>query len=273
MKKSGASQSQSASELISKRIAELGDWRGETLSRMRKLIKEADPDVVEEWKWMGTPIWAHDGIICTGESYKNVVKLTFLKGASLKDPARLFNSSLDGNARRAIDIHEGEEVDASAFKTLVRHAVALNSSGKSKPLKKAKSYGIPPQAYLSSSAPISGPSGRQIRKPSNASKSRSAVTSASAALRWAAAASTASKESRDRCRRNRSMPSTTVPASTLSRGDSRWVYSIASVAASSRERVLDRTWANSWITSTVVVAMTRRAPIASINPAHGSARG
>jgi hypothetical protein len=111
MKKSGASQGQSASELISKRIAELGDWRGETLSRMRKLIKEADPDVVEEWKWMGTPIWSHDGIICTGESYKNVVKLTFAKGASLKDPARLFNSSLDGNARRAIDIHEGEEVD------------------------------------------------------------------------------------------------------------------------------------------------------------------
>ncbi|MGA8352305.1 MAG: DUF1801 domain-containing protein [Isosphaeraceae bacterium] len=110
MKKSGASQGQSASELISKRIAELGDWRGETLSRIRKLIKEADPDVVEEWKWMGTPIWSHDGIISTGESYKNVVKLTSSKGASLKDPARLFNSSLDGNARRAIDIHEGEEV-------------------------------------------------------------------------------------------------------------------------------------------------------------------
>src|SRR2546428_8174759 len=128
MKKSGASQGQSASELISKRIAELGDWRGETLSRMRKLIKEADPDVVEEWKWMGTPIWSHDGIICTGESYKNVVKLTFSKGASLKDPARLFNSSLDGNARRAIDIHEGEEVDESAFKTLVRQAVALNNA-------------------------------------------------------------------------------------------------------------------------------------------------
>ena len=138
MKKSGASQGQSASELISKRIAELGDWRGKTLSRMRKLIKEADPDVVEEWKWMN-PIWSHDGIICTGESYKNVVKLTFSKGASLKDPARLFNSSLDGNARRAIDIHEGEEVDAAAFKALVRQAVALNSSGKSKPSKKAKS--------------------------------------------------------------------------------------------------------------------------------------
>src|SRR5579859_720924 len=129
MKRSGASQGQSASGLITKRIAELGDWRGETLSRMRKLIKEADPDVVEEWKWRGTPIWSHDGIICTGESYKNVVKLTFFKGASLKDPARLFNSSLDGNARRAIDLHEGEKVDAGAFKALIRAAVALNTSG------------------------------------------------------------------------------------------------------------------------------------------------
>jgi hypothetical protein len=138
MKKSTASQSQSASELISKRIAELGDWRGKTLSRMRKLIKEADPDVIEEWKWMGTPVWSHNGILCTGESYKNVVKLTFIKGASLKDPAHLFNSSLDGNARRAIDIHEGEEVDESAFMALVRQAVALNGSGKSKPSKKAK---------------------------------------------------------------------------------------------------------------------------------------
>src|SRR5216117_2495171 len=131
MKKSGASEGQSASELISERILELGDWRGETLSRMRKLIKQADPDVVEEWKWMN-PIWSHDGIICTGESYKSHVKLTFAKGASLKDPARLFNSSLDGNVRRAIDIHEGEEVDKSAFKALVRQAVALNTSGKSK---------------------------------------------------------------------------------------------------------------------------------------------
>ena len=137
MKKSGASQGQSASGLISKRIAELGDWRGETLGIMRKLIKEADPDVVEEWKWMGTPVWSHDGIICTGESYKTIVKLTFAKGASLKDPARLFNSGL-GNVRRAIDIHEGEELDESAFKALVRQAVALNSSGKSKPSKKAK---------------------------------------------------------------------------------------------------------------------------------------
>ena len=139
MKHPGASQGQSASELISKRIAELGDWRGDTLGRMRKLIKQADPDVVEEWKWMGTPVWSHDGIICTGESYKKVVKLTFSKGASLEDPARLFNTSLDGNARRAIDIHEGEEVDESAFKALVRQAVALNSSGKPKPSKKSKS--------------------------------------------------------------------------------------------------------------------------------------
>ncbi len=138
MKKSGASQGQSASEFISKRIAELGDWRGKTLSKMRKLIKEADPGVVEEWKWRGVPVWSHDGIICTGESYKSIVKLTFAKGASLRDPARLFNSSLEGNLRRAIDIHEGEEVDASAFQALVRQAVALNSSGKSKPPKKAK---------------------------------------------------------------------------------------------------------------------------------------
>jgi hypothetical protein len=143
MKKSGASQDPSASVLISKRIAELGDWRGETLSRMRALIKAADPDIVEEWKWVkptkpGTPVWSHHGIICTGESYKNVVKLTFARGATLKDPVRLFNSSLDGNVRRAIDIHEGEQVDESAFKALVRQAVALNSS-KSKPSKKARS--------------------------------------------------------------------------------------------------------------------------------------
>src|SRR6266566_6190029 len=114
MKKPGASQGQSASELISKRIAELGDWRGETLSRMRKLIKEADPDAIEEWKWMGTPIWSHDGIICTGEAYTKVVKLTFAKGASVPDPTRLFNSSLEGNTRRAIDLREGEKVDARA---------------------------------------------------------------------------------------------------------------------------------------------------------------
>jgi len=139
MRKPGASRGPSASELISKRIADLGDWRGETLRRMRRLIREADPDVLEEWKWMGTPVWSHDGILCTGETYKSVVKLTFMKGASLKDPARLFNSSLEGNARRAIDIHKGEEVDKSAFKTLLRQAVALNGSGKPKLSKKAKS--------------------------------------------------------------------------------------------------------------------------------------
>ena len=129
MRKSGSTEGQSASELIDKRIAELADWRGETLSRMRELIKEADPDVVEEWKWKGTPVWSHDGIICTGESYKSIVKLTFSKGASLEDPAKLFNSSLEGNTRRALDIHEGEEVDAEAFKALIREAVDLNSSG------------------------------------------------------------------------------------------------------------------------------------------------
>ena len=138
MKKSGASQDQPASELIDRRIVELGDWRGDTLSRMRELIKDADPDVVEESKWMGTPIWSHDGIICTGESYKKAVKLTFAKGAFLEDPARLFNSSLEGNVRRAIDIHEGEEVDAAAFKTLVRRAVALNRSDKAKSPKSTK---------------------------------------------------------------------------------------------------------------------------------------
>jgi hypothetical protein len=137
MKKADARQGQSASELISKRIAELGDWRGETLGRVRRLIKEADRDVVEEWKW-GNPVWSHDGIICTGESYKKAVKLTFAKGASLKDPTRLFNSSLDGNVRRAIDIREGEEVDGSALKALIRQAAALNSSGRPKPSKKAK---------------------------------------------------------------------------------------------------------------------------------------
>ena len=139
MKELDSNEGQSASERIDKRIAELGDWRGETLSRMRKLIKEADPDVVEEVKWVkatspGTPTWSHDGIVCTGEPYKSVVKLTFAKGASLKDPAKLFNSSLEGNIRRAIDIHEGEKVDAGAFKALIRAAVALNTSvGKARP--------------------------------------------------------------------------------------------------------------------------------------------
>jgi len=140
MTTSDASQDRSVSDLISTTISDLGDWRGEALSRMRTLIKEADPDVVEEWKWKkpsspGVPVWSHQGMICTGETYKNVVKLTFFKGASLKDPARLFNSSLDGNARRAIDIHEGEEVDGTAFKALIREAVALNTSGKAKPRK------------------------------------------------------------------------------------------------------------------------------------------
>lgn len=139
MKKSAPTEGQAASELIDNRITELGDWRGETLSRMRKLIKDADPDVVEEWKWMGTPVWSHDGIICTGESYKSVVKLTFAKGASLEDPSKLFNSSLDGNTRRAIDIHEGEEIDSAAFKALIGTAIALNTSGaKSKGKAKAK---------------------------------------------------------------------------------------------------------------------------------------
>jgi hypothetical protein len=132
VKKSAAAASAAspASELISKRIAELGDWRGKTLARMRELIHAADPDVVEEWKWMGTPVWSHDGILCTGESYKSVVKLTFAKGASLADPKRLFNSSLEGNTRRAIDIHEGETVNAAAFKALVRQAIAQNQKKK-----------------------------------------------------------------------------------------------------------------------------------------------
>jgi hypothetical protein len=129
MKSQPRAEGKAASKLISGRIAELGDWRGETLARMRALIMEADPDVFEEWKWMGTPVWSHDGGICTGETYKAIVKLTFFKGASLKDPAKLFNSSLDGNTRRAIDIHEDEVIDAKAFKALVRMAVALNTSG------------------------------------------------------------------------------------------------------------------------------------------------
>ena len=139
MKKPDPGQGQSAAELISKRIAELGDWRGQALGRMRKLIKEADPDVVEEWMWRGVPAWSHDGFICTGETYKTAVKLTFSKGASLEDPKGLFNASLEGNAWRAIDIHEGEEVDGPAFKALIRQAVAMNTAGKPKPPKKAKS--------------------------------------------------------------------------------------------------------------------------------------
>lgn len=145
MKKSDSTESKSASELIDKRIAEFGDWRGDTLGRMRELIKEADPDVVEEVKWrkpsnsmLGVPVWSHDGIICTGEIYKDKVKLTFAEGAALKDPAKLFNSSLDGNARRAIDIHEGEEVDAGAFKEIIRAAVVLNTSGGKARLRRSK---------------------------------------------------------------------------------------------------------------------------------------
>ena len=143
MNASASNEGASASERIDERIAELGDWRGETLSRMRKLVKQADPDVIEEVKWVkktspGTPTWSHDGIICTGETYKAVVKLTFAKGASLEDPSRLFNASLEGNTRRAIDIHEGEKVDASAFKALIRAAIALNTSGAKRPRPSAK---------------------------------------------------------------------------------------------------------------------------------------
>ena len=128
MKKSGSQKSQSPSQLIDARIEELGDWRGEMLSRLRNLVKEADPEVVEEWKWRGVPVWEHDGIICTGETYKSVVKMTFAKGAALQDPSGLFNSSLEGNTRRAIDFHEGEKIDEEALKTLVRAAVTLNQS-------------------------------------------------------------------------------------------------------------------------------------------------
>ena len=128
MKKSATTKGESPSRLIDARIKELDDWRGKTLSHVRALIKQADPEVVEEWKWRGVPVWSHDGLICTGETYKSVVKLTFAKGASLKDPSGLFNSSLEGNTRRAIDFHEGDEVDGDAFKTLIRAAVALNRS-------------------------------------------------------------------------------------------------------------------------------------------------
>ena len=128
MTQSGSQKSKSPSQLIDARIKELGDWRGEMLSRLRALVKEADPEVVEEWKWRGVPVWEHDGIICTGETYKSVVKMTFAKGAALKDPSGLFNSSLEGNTRRAIDFHEGEKINEKAFKTLIRAAVALNKS-------------------------------------------------------------------------------------------------------------------------------------------------
>jgi hypothetical protein len=128
MKKSRPQESKSPSQLINARIEELGDWRGKTLSRLRTLVKEADPQVIEEWKWRGVPVWSHDGLICTGETYKSVVKMTFAKGAQLEDPARLFNSSLEGNTRRAIDFHEGEKIDEKALKTLIRAAVSLNKS-------------------------------------------------------------------------------------------------------------------------------------------------
>jgi hypothetical protein len=171
-KSSGASDGASASQLITQRIAELQDWRGETLRRMRKLIHEADPDVVEEWKWMGTPIFSHDGIVCTGESYKAVVKLTFAKGASLSDPKRLFNSSLEGNTRRAIDIREGEAVDAAAFKALIREAVALNAARQSKPAK----------SKPAKSKQASAPTGTS-RKAPRASKTQPAAVKKSAPKR------------------------------------------------------------------------------------------
>src|ERR1700730_11114865 len=136
MKKRETTKSESPSRLIDARLKELDDWRGQTLSHVRALIKQADSDVVEEWKWRGVPVWSHDGMICTGETYKSAVKVTFAKGASLKDPAGLFNSSLEGNVRRAIDIHEGEEIDANAFKALIRAAVALNTSGGKKSTKR-----------------------------------------------------------------------------------------------------------------------------------------
>ena len=151
-------EDQMASGRIDKKIVDLGDWRGEALARMRKLIKEADPDAVEEWKWVkptnpGVPVWSHNGIICTGESYKSAVKLTFPKGASLKDPARLFNASLEGNARRAIDIHEGDEIDANAFKALIRAAVALNTTGE-KPKRVKKQLTAARAASAASAGPV-----------------------------------------------------------------------------------------------------------------------
>jgi len=132
MKQTRSQETKSPSQLIDARIQELGDWRGEMLSRLRSLVKQADPEVVEEWKWRGVPVWSHDGLICTGETYKNVVKMTFAKGASLKDPSRLFNSSLEGNTRRAIDFHEGDKINENALKALVRAAVSLNKANANK---------------------------------------------------------------------------------------------------------------------------------------------
>jgi hypothetical protein len=206
MTKSGTGQGQSASELISQRIAELGDWRGETLSRMRKLIWEADPEVVEEWKWMGTPIFSHDGIVCTGESYKQVVKLTFAKGASLKDPARLFNSSLDGNVRRAIDIREGEVVDESAFKALVLQAVQLNRSAKSKPAKQASAKPAASKATkpASAKATASNATKRASAKPAASKATKRA--SASKPAKPASAKATASKPAKTAARKASKSP-------------------------------------------------------------------
>lgn len=132
MTEAGTGHEESPSELISERIAELGDWRGDVLRRVRTLIQEADPEIIEEWKWRGTPVWSHDGIVCTGESYRDIVKLTFFKGASVSDPAGLFNAGMGGNARRAIDIHQGDKIDEPALKDLIRAAVALNSTAKKK---------------------------------------------------------------------------------------------------------------------------------------------
>ena len=177
MKESGAGtgQGQWASQLISKRIAELTDWRGATLGRIRELIKEADPEVIEEWKWR-TPVWSHDGIICTGESYKKVVKLTFAKGASLNDPAALFNSSLEGNMRRAIDIHEGEEIDGPAFQTLVRQAIALNSSGNKNSTTEAES---PPMTKSPAKAksPVKAKSSTKVKASAKAKSAKKAKSS------------------------------------------------------------------------------------------------
>src|ERR1700716_1683021 len=162
MKKSAATTGESPSRLINARIKELDDWRGKMLSHVRALIKEADPEVVEEWKWRGVPVWSHDGLICTGETYKSVVKLTFSKGASLKDPARLFNASLEGNARRAIDIHEGEGVDESAFKALVRQAVPLTTSGKSKARGTQPKAGAKAKPGASEDKPIKARKGEKV---------------------------------------------------------------------------------------------------------------
>jgi hypothetical protein len=180
MKTSDANPGQAASELISQRIASLGDWHGATLSRMRKLIKKADPDIIEEWKWVkpsnpGTPVWSHDGIVCTGESYKKVVKLTFMRGAALEDPARLFNASLDGNARRAIDIPEGGKVDEAAFKALIRQAVALNSLERVKSNSAKKAKASPKKTPTAKSKPSE-------RAKSSSSKKRKVVAAKKAKL-------------------------------------------------------------------------------------------